>query len=178
MKGSRKYINGLKFLSLLAISHVPSHTIRNFFYRFFGLKLGKGSAIYGKCELRHPNNVRIGNNSIIGHNAILDGRGGITIGNNVNISSGVWIWTAEHNVQDPLFRTDYGMVIIEDYAWLSCRSTILPNTRIGKGAVVCAGAVVTKDIPEYSIVGGVPAKIIGERNRDLKYNLGEPIAFI
>ncbi|MFC6639871.1 acyltransferase [Sulfitobacter sediminilitoris] len=60
---------------------------------------------------------------------------------------------------------------MEDYAWISCRVTILPNVRIGRGAVVAAGAVVTKDVPQFAIVAGVPAVVIGERERNLKYQL-------
>lgn len=84
---------------------------------------------------------------------------------------GVWIWTMEHDPQDPYFRAQGAPVIIEDYAWISCRVTIMPGVTIGKGAVVAAGAVVTKDVPPYAIVAGVPAKIIGERTKDLRYTL-------
>jgi acetyltransferase-like isoleucine patch superfamily enzyme len=83
----------------------------------------------------------------------------------------VWIWTLEHDPQSPAFATTGGPVVIEDYAWVSCRTVILPNVRIGRGAVVAAGAVVTRDVPDYAIVGGVPAKVIGERSRDLNYEL-------
>jgi len=134
--------------------------------------------IYGKAEIRSPKKIKIGTNSIIGHNAILDGRGGLEIGNNVNFSSGVWIWTAEYDKDDPYFIATSGKVEIDDYAWVSCRVTILPGTKIGKGAVICAGAVVTKDVPPYAIVGGVPAKIIGERNKDLRYRLEGHIPFV
>lgn len=173
-----RYYSGFAFLILLMVGHFPSHTIRNLVYRMSGLKMGNNSVIYGKAEIRSPENIIIGHNSIIGHNAILDGRGGLEIGSNVNMSSGVWIWTAEHNKDDPLFDITFDKVIIEDYAWISCRTTILPNIRIGRGAVVCAGAVVTKDVPPYAIVGGVPAKIIGERKKDLQYVLNGSIPFV
>ena len=177
---NNKYINGFMFLLLLMVRHIPSHTIRNGVYRMMGLKLGKGSTIYGGAEIRSPREIIIGRNTIIGHNAILDGRGGLEIGDNVNFSTGVWVWTSQHDKNDPLFRDVKGKVVIEDYAWVSCRTIILPNTRIGRGAVVCAGAVATKDVEPYSIVAGVPARKIGERNSDLRYafNSEDRIPFI
>ncbi|MFO7535135.1 MAG: acyltransferase [Kiritimatiellia bacterium] len=167
------YRNGLKFLLLLLCGHIPSHRLRKLIYvRVFGLRADTTAVIYGGAEIRNPREIVIGRNSIIGHGAVLDGRNGLTVGENVNMSTGVWIWTMEHDPQDPLFAAKGGPVVIEDYAWISCRSIILPNLRIGKGAVVCAGAVVTKDVPPYAIVGGVPARVIGQRSSDLRYELG------
>lgn len=172
------YASGIQYLILQVTGHIPSHIIRQTIYRFFGLTIGKNSFIYGRSELRSPHMIRIGQNTIIGHNAILDGRGGLEIGNNVNFSSGVWIWTVEHVVNDSSFCSVSEGVVIEDYAWLSCRTVILPGVRIGYGAVVCAGAVVTKNVEPYAIVAGVPAKNIGERTKYLDYNLGNPTPFI
>ena len=174
-----RYSSGLKFLILLFTGHIPSHIIRGFIYKSFGLKIGNNSYIYGKAEIRSPDQIRIGQNSIIGHNALLDGRGGLEIGNNVNLSSGVWIWTTEHDVHDSNFCSVPERVIIEDYSWVSCRTVILPGVVIGYGAVVCAGAVVTKSVEPYSIVAGVPAKKIGEREKkEFDYNLGKPTPFV
>jgi len=68
-------------------------------------------------------------------------------------------------------------VIIEDYAWVSSRTTLLPGVTIGKGAVVAAGAVVTKSVEPYTVVGGVPAKKIGERSKELNYKLSSSVPF-
>lgn len=65
------------------------------------------------------------------------------------------------------------MVQIGDYAWISRRAVILPGVTIGEGAVVAAGAVVTKNVAPYTVVGGVPAKFVAERPRGLTYTLGE-----
>lgn len=143
-----------------------------------GAKIGKGSVIYGGVDARCCRKILIGENCSVGHQAMLDGRGKLEIGNNVNLSSGVWIWTAEHDVQSPDFAGRNSPVVIEDYAWVGSRVTVLPGVRIGKGAVVASGAVVTKDVPEFTIVGGVPAKAIGTRNRQLNYILGSCIPFI
>ncbi|MCX5890462.1 MAG: acyltransferase [Deltaproteobacteria bacterium] len=172
-KSFKKYITGLYYLFVLICGKIPSHFLRKQLYRLLGLRIGEHSTIYGGAEIRHVHRVKIGDNSIIGHSAILDGRGGLEIGNNVNFSSGVWIWTVQHDKDDPYFGIKSGKVIIEDYAWIACRAIILPDVTIGKGAVVCAGAVVTKNVEPYSIVAGIPAKKIGERTSNLLYNLGD-----
>jgi acetyltransferase-like isoleucine patch superfamily enzyme len=127
----------------------------------------------GGAEIRAPKNITIQAYTIIGNNVILDGRAGITIGSKVNLSSEVAIWTVQHDPQAADFGIKSGKVVVEDYAWLSFRSVVLPGVTIGEGAVVAACAVVTKDVEPYTIVAGIPAKKIGERNRDLNYTLAE-----
>jgi maltose O-acetyltransferase len=117
------------------------------------------------------NNISIGNNCSINRKVLLDGRGQIFIGNNVDIGQETNVWTAEHDPNDIYHKTRENSVVIEDYVWIATRVTILPGVRIGRGAVVAAGSVVTKDIPSMSIVGGVPARIIGKRDNPLKYQL-------
>lgn len=173
-------LHGFKFLSLLIIGRVPSHVARKMLYRSMGMKIGRNSTVYMGAEVRHPAAITVGDNTIIGHDAILDGRHGIHIGNNVNFSTGVWIWTVQHDHNDPDFRDVGGPVVIGDNAWVSCRTVILPGVTIGEGAVVAAGAVVTKDVQPYTVVGGVPAKKIADRPRDIRYRLGDglPIPFV
>lgn len=142
------------------------------------MKIGRGSRIYHGVKIRAPWKISIGENSIIGDGAILDGRFGLIIGDNVNFSTGVWVWTMQHEMNSSDFRGSGGPVVIEDYVWASCRTTILPDTTVGKGAVLAANSVITKNVPPYAIMGGVPAKQIGERNRDLKYVLKPDIPFI
>ena len=101
--------------------------------------------------------------------SLLDGRGIIEIGNNVSISHGVKLITGGHNIRHRNFPGIYEKIKIEDYAWLGVNCVILKGITIGKGAVVAAGAVVTKDVPEYTIVGGIPAKPIGKRTKNSDY---------
>jgi len=113
----------------------------------------------------------IGENCILGNNGFYDAREGIVIGRNVNIAAEVRIYTREHDIDSPDFAEVGGKVVIGDYVYIGTRVTILPGVTIGKGAVVASGAVVTKDVSPFTLVGGVPAKFIRERSRNLTYVL-------
>lgn len=162
------------FLLFKIVGYIPAHFIRNFFYRYvFWMTIGKKVVIYYGLEARSPWNIKVGNGSIIGDKTIFDARHGIEIGENVNISTGVWMWTLQHDINSPIF-TSYGTgasIHIGDRAWISSRSTVLPGCNVADGVVVAAGAVVTKPINEpFSLWGGVPAKKIGARNNELVYS--------
>ena len=166
------------FVVSAAVGHVPSARVRHAFYTScMGVSLGPGARINGGAEIR-KGRVAIGSNTIIGHGAILDGRRGITIGERVNLSSEVAIWTLQHDYSDPDFGSVGGEVHIGDLAWISFRATVLPALTIGEGAVVAAGALVTEDVAPYTIVAGLPARPIGERPRGLRYRLGSSRHFI
>jgi len=156
---------------LASVGGIPSHSVRNFWYGRAGLRVDPSSSIHWRAEFYCPEGITLGRNCIIGDNAFLDGRDTITFGDNVNVGSHVSIYTREHDVQDPMFAETGGPVVIADYAWLASHCVILPGVRIGRGAVVAAGSVVTKDVPDHAIVGGVPARVIGARNPDLIYEL-------
>lgn len=157
---------------------VPSHMFRLLIYKSTGIKIGKNSRIHIGARFFNPKNVKIGQGSIIGDNVFLDGRDKLTIGNHVDIASGVMILNSEHDINSNDFHAIVGEVEIGDYVFIGPRVIILPGVKIGKGAVVAAGAVVTKDVSDFSIVGGVPAVVIGERkNKDLNYKLGRARLF-
>jgi len=121
----------------------------------------------------YPANIEVGEGSVIGDNAFLDGRDRLIIGNHVDIASGVMIYNSEHDINSEDFGAIVAPVEIGDYVFIGPRAIILPGVKIGKGAVVAAGAVVTKDVEEFTIVGGVPAQVIGERKtKDPHYRLG------
>lgn len=158
------------YLTNHLICHVPSHTVRRSWYRAIGIEIGPNSAIhlgtrilfFGPGHLRR-NNVTIGSHSIVNRDCVLDCRGPLTIGDNVSISAEVEILTSSHLWQEPGFHDDLQAVVIEDHAWIGTRATILPGTRVGRGAVVSAGAVRGGDVPELGVVTGVPARVIGKR---------------
>lgn len=152
---------------------VPCHYFRRFFYRASGMRIGRGSTIHTGARFYNPGNISIGEDSIIGENTVLDGREKLIIGNHVDIATDVMIYNSEHDVRDPNFSAVSSQVVIQDYVFIGPRAIILPGVKIGKGAVVGAGAVVTKDVGEGVIVGGVPAVKIGERGiKEFSYRLG------
>jgi acetyltransferase-like isoleucine patch superfamily enzyme len=157
------------------ISRLPFHTFRIWLLRMLKANIGNNVGLYRGFEVRRPSKLSIGNSTVIGHGALLDARMGLTIGNNVNLSNEVMIWTLHHDYNDTGFAAVGSPVVIEDYVWLCSRAIILPGVTIGKGAVVAAGAVVARDVLPYTVVGGVPAKKIADRNRDLTYDLAEAI---
>ena len=159
------------------IMWLPFYCIRHLWLRVFGIKMGRHNAIKRNVEVRFPQRISIGDYTTINKGVLLDGRGGIRIGNNVDIAQGAYIWTVEHDYNSPDYCGRPETVVIEDYVWIASRATILPGVHIGKGAVVACGAIVTKDVPENAIVGGVPAKVIGERNTNYTYHLGNRILF-
>jgi len=168
-------ING--FL-IWVVGFTPSHHFRRFFYRLFGMRIGKGSTIHMAASIYNASKITIGEDSIIGEWAVLDGRDTLTIGDHVDIATGVMIYNSEHDINDEDFKSTNAPVTIEDYVFIGPRAIILPGVNIKKGAIVAAGAVVTKDVDEFTIVGGIPAKPIGERqNKNPNYKLGRAAWF-
>jgi len=167
-----------KLMILRFAGHIPSHLIRKIVYRLVGIKIGPGSTIHMWANFFQPKNITIGRDTIIGDHAFLDGRAPLTIGDHVAIASQVLIYNSEHDIHSPNFDPIEEPVEIGDYVFIGARAIILPGVKIGKGAVVAAGAVVTKDIPEMAIVGGVPAKKIGQRKiQKLNYRIGRARLF-
>lgn len=163
----------LRFVGL-----IPLHFVRKFFYIMSGIEIPLDSTIHIGANFFNPNNIVVGHDTIIGDHCFLDGRAPLTIGNHVGIASQVLIYNDEHDINSPDYGNSFGPVTIGDYVFIGPRAIILPNIKIGKGAVVAAGAVVSKDIPEYEIWGGVPAKKISDRKlKNPNYKLGRAMWF-
>lgn len=172
------YFLDFELMILRWVSHVPSHTFRKIFYTLAGMKIGKGSVVHMWANFFDPEGIVIGDDTIIGDHVFLDGRAPLKIGNHVDIASSVMIYNSEHDLESNNFTARTEPVEIEDYVFIGPRAVILPGVKVGKGAVVAAGAVVTKSVPEFAIVGGVPAKEIGERkNKNPDYKLGRARLF-
>ncbi|MDO8210019.1 DapH/DapD/GlmU-related protein [Conexibacter sp. CPCC 206217] len=158
----------------LFVNRIPFVGLRMRAYGAFGVRFaeaGSGMLMLG-AEVWSPQLLEFGRGSIVGRGCIVDARGGIRIGDHVNIGSETILMTAKHEVQDPDFGGTYEPITIGDRVWIATRATVLGGVTLGEGAVVAAGAVVTSDVAPYTIVGGVPARPIGERTRDLRYRLG------
>ncbi|MBI1863374.1 acyltransferase [Candidatus Microgenomates bacterium] len=160
------------------LGRIPSHTFRKALHKSAGVKMGKGSTIHMGVTFYDTKNIVIGDDTIIGEKAVLDGRARLVIGNHVALASEVMIYNSQHDIHDPFFKAVAKPVHIEDYVFIGPRAIILPGVTIGRGAIVAAGAVVTKNVAPFAVVGGVPAKVISEReHKDPKYKLGRPRLF-
>ncbi|MDD4937817.1 MAG: acyltransferase [Candidatus Shapirobacteria bacterium] len=181
----QKVINRIKticlefwLMILRFVGFIPIHIIRKIFYWASGIDMPLSSTIHIGANFFKPSNISIGKDTIVGDHCFLDGRAPLKIGNHVGIASQVLIYNDEHDINSPDYGNSFGPVEIGDYVFIGPRAIILPNIKIGKGAVVAAGAVVTKDIPESEIWGGVPAKKISNRSIDNpNYKLGRPMLF-
>jgi acetyltransferase-like isoleucine patch superfamily enzyme len=155
------------------IAKIPIYAIRHGYYRrFMKIKIGRDSSVAMDCFITGYDKgcaIQIGDNTVINRRCYLDGRSGVRIGNNVNVSHGVTLITLQHDPRSLSFACIGGPVVIDDHAWIGMRAIILPGVHIGEGAVVAAGAVVTRDVAPYSIVAGVPAVHKKDRPRDLAY---------
>ncbi len=175
----KNYLLDFELFVLHCVSlHIPIWTIRKLFMNAFGVKIGKGTTIHMGAKFFDPSGVRVGEDTIIGDRIFLDGRASLTIGHHVDIASEVMIYNSEHDINAEDFGAISAPVVIDDYVFIGPRAIILPGVTIGKGAIVAAGAVVTKDVEPFAMVGGVPAKVISERKlKDLHYRLGRARLF-
>ena len=148
----------LEMTSLLVAGKLPSHRMRIAALRKWGASIGDGATFYHGFEVRNASGLRVGPRSSIGNDAILDARGGLTIGHDVNLSTAVQIWTGQHDWQSGSFAYEKAPVTIGD------PSSTSSNAR-------AAGAVVSRDVEPYTLVGGVPAKKLGDRPSPMTYEL-------
>ena len=155
------------------INKIPSRHLRKWFLQMMGAKIGKGSGVARRVEVLYPKGLSMADRVNVGWFAELDARAGIEIGADTNISSHVKMITGSHDVDDPMFESEFLPIHIGEHCWIGTGAIILQGVTIGEGAVIAAGAVVTKDVPPYEIWGGVPAKKIRDRSHDLQYQVGK-----
>lgn len=158
-----------------------SDTMLVYFKRFIRSILGPPKVIFGTegenvivgpfCNFGHPQNIHIGSNVFIGEATSIYALGGCTIRDGVMLADHVDIRTANHHYDGadlesiPFDQKIFLQpVVIEENAWIASHAVILPGVTVGEGAVVAAGAIVTKDVPPLAVVGGNPAKVIKYRD--------------
>lgn len=159
------HIIGIRFPRSNARISLGAKRIRGALTRGFIAYAGKNINIQRGAEFSRK--LSIGDNSGVGIDCQLQGT--VTIGNNVMMGPEVYIYTRNHahdRVDIPMIEQGYEEerpVTIEDDVWIGSRVTILPGVTVGRGAVIGASAVVTKDVPAYAVVGGNPAKVLKMR---------------
>ena len=175
----------VKYATNYVVVYVPSHAIRRAWYkRALGWDVGDGVSILMGTYIQMTGirtsgrRVSIGDGTVINQRCLIYTSGGLIIGSNVSISAEVALITGSHDINDPEFTSDYRPIVIDDYAWIGTRAVILQGVTIGRGAVVMAGAVVTKDVEPFTVVGGVPAKTVTQRTlQEYSYHLMTPPLF-
>jgi maltose O-acetyltransferase len=151
--------------------HLPSIEgvmIRRMLYRALFRKLGKDALIYPGVYLTHTYGMEVGDRFSVNSGAVIDGRGGITIGDFVMVGPHAVLVSSAHqhrNIDVPMSSRDHVMqpLVIQDDVWVGANAFIKGGVIIGKGVVIAAGSSVLKDVEDYKIVGGIPARIIGDR---------------
>ncbi|KPU45357.1 maltose O-acetyltransferase [Oxobacter pfennigii] len=168
-------MNIRKIIFMAAVNNIPTtNSSRGFVnkIKYHILKgifksMGKNVNIRPGIKFAKGYNISIGDNSGIGDSSFLQDIGEIIIGNDVLMAPEIMIFTSNHEMKRNELIRNQGIKVknvrIGDDVWIGTRAIILPGVNIKNGAVIAAGAVVTKDVEEYSIVGGVPARKIGMR---------------
>lgn len=155
------------FTSLLPNSK-PSNKIRGFLLKPFFKKAGKNIQIASGVIINHPQNITIGNNVYIAHNCWINGTEKIVFEDNVIIGPYTVIATTEHKFIDGEVSNNYyeaKPIIIMRGSWLASHVIVTPGVKVGKGCLIGAGSVVTKDVIDNTMSGGVPAKNISKVNK-------------
>lgn len=162
----------------LSVNCLPGFWLRAGFLRLLGFRIGRKVALHSWLHFFDwRRNVSIGDNVTINSGCYLDNRLPIRIGNNVNISHDVRIYTLGHDVDDPYCKAVGRPVVIEDDAWIFPNVLIMPGVTVGRGAVVYPGSVVTRSVEPFEIVGGNPGRRIRMRNTDIRYEVDYRVWF-
>ncbi len=174
VKFARTKFSAFEMTALHIAAFIPIHRVRVAALRAFGATIHPSAIIYHGFQVRRARNLVIGARTSVGDGTILDARGGLTLGQDVNISTQAMIWTAQHDWQSSDFGYVQAPVTVGDRSWIGPRVVVLPGASIGEGAVIAAGSIVRGTIAPFTLVGGVPAKHIADRTKDLQYELPDP----
>jgi acetyltransferase-like isoleucine patch superfamily enzyme len=150
-------------LDLITFEVKIIRNLKIFALRILGIEIKTPCFIDRGFRVIHPKNIKIGANCSFGHNNKIWAFNKVIIGDYVQTALGLTIVSGSHDPASYIPLTDNQVVFIEGENWIGANVTIISGVKIGRGAIIAAGAVVTKDIPPYTIAGGVPAKVIKER---------------
>jgi acetyltransferase-like isoleucine patch superfamily enzyme len=166
----RNYLKALIFFlgNRIIMTWLPYFIRHMFIRKILRIRMGSESSIAMGVFIT-GNKITIGSNTVINRGVYLDGRAALFIGNNVNVSHRTLIQTLTHDSQSPYFIAVERPVVIHDHVWIGAQALICPGVTIGEGAIIGAGAVVTKNIAPYTIVGGNPAAKIKMRASHIEY---------
>ena len=153
------FINIIFFKSIL----FPFNSLKLFLLRLFGCSLGKGVVIKPNVNIKYPWKLRLGNYVWIGEQVWIDNLDNVTIGNHVCISQGAILICGSHDYKKPSFDLITKEIILNDGVWVGTKSIILPGVVAESHAILSAGSVMSKNLENYTIYRGNPAKKVGLR---------------
>jgi len=160
----------LAFFYNSLIGRLPSRFLRSAYLKLYLARFGRGTGVQMGCRFLNGRKIFLGDRNVINFGCLLDGRRyAIRTGHDVSIGPEAAILTLGHDPQSTDFADKGGDVTIGDRVWICFRAIILPGVSIGDGAIVAAGAVVSRDVEPYTIVAGSPARVVGRRTKDLTY---------
>jgi putative colanic acid biosynthesis acetyltransferase WcaF len=143
---------------------VPLYGIKRWLLRRFGASVGKGVVIKPHVRIKFPWRLRIGEQCWIGEDVWIDNLASVHLANDVCLSQGAYLCTGSHDHRRVTFDLIVKPIVIESAAWVGARAIVLPGVTIGRGAVVAAGSVVSRDVPPGVVAGGAPCRVIGDRD--------------
>ena len=155
----------------LLITHLPGHWLRLGWLRALGAEIGQGVCVFRGTSVIGAERLVLSDRAQVGFRVVLDARGGLTVAEDVLVSSDTQLITAKHNLDSADFERQVAPIVVADHAWIATRAIVLAGVTVGRGGVVAAGAVATRDVPPRTIVGGVPARPVSERAGGLEYRL-------
>ena len=154
-EGKRDVQTNHKFNLAVPFSEEYFSLMRELFYN----QIGENSIVYNQLTVVCPKNVKIGKNVTVMNGALMMSAGGITLEDNVLIAANVQLISNNHDPYDRYVIT-CKPILIKEGAWVGAGATILPGVTVGKHAIIGANSVVSKDIPDYAVAVGCPAKVI------------------
>lgn len=131
--------------------------------RLFGARIGQGCFVKSSCEVWQPWKLSLGDYVTLGEHVVCYAVDQITIGDQTTVSRDAFLCCAGHDVASPIMELTYVPITVGANAWIAARAIVMPGRNIGDGAVVAAGAVVTKDVPPWTVVVGNPARVVKRR---------------
>lgn len=136
---------------------------RAFLLRLFGAQIGRGGLVYGSAMIWLPAHLSLGEGATIGPRVRVYNQGRVTIGRNTVISQGTHLCASSHDYDDPDFQLVVRPISIGDDAWIAAEAFVGPGVTVGNGAVLAARGVAVRDVEEWSVQGGNPARLIKMR---------------
>ncbi len=153
------------------VTHLPGYGLRHaYLRRVLGYEIDRTASVAMGCFVT-GDVMTVGPRSVVNRGCYLDGRGGLWLGEDVSVSPECYLLSLTHDVRDPTFTAVPGPVRLEDRSWIGARAVVLPGRTVGRGGVVGAGAVVSRDVPALEIVAGNPARSVGRRPVEPTYEL-------